>query len=816
MEFNTKNETRRRKVLESTLNAIDYLEVIDLDEPVQELRQRRLNVFLLKPMRAPVGDEPTTILTNENIRISGGDKIQGIEAVDITIDATRTILTVEVDRAGDFSVYNLSFTRDRRSEEPPAGFDLILSQVDFTFKAECPRDFDCLTEEQTGTEVPDSPPIDYLTKDYTGFRRLMLDRMSALLPEWTERNPADVGVTIVELLAYAADKQSYFQDAVATEAYLNTARKRVSVRRHARLLDYPMHDGCNARTLMALYVDAAADSAILNAGTEMLTTVFGQSTIIDPEDLSSVLIDAPQVFETLHDLTLLSARNEMALYAWGEPDGVLAAGSTSAVLRLPPGTPDSLTGILNEGDVVIFQELISPETGNAADADRDLRHAVRLTTAPIRRKDELFTSTDYPSGVDVLEIEWNQDDALPFDLRIGEIDIDGNGTIQPVTAALGNIVLVDHGLTLTNETLNPPEAPDTGTYRPELRHGNITQTVPYDDEAARKVSVTQALNQDHRLTQPAVKLATTGETWVARKDLLNSDRFATEFVVETEDNEAAKLRFGDNILGKRPPAGTRFDVTYRIGNGRIGNVGPGAITHVVTTLDGINTVYNPMSALGGVEPETIEHVQLHAPRAFRTQERAVTEEDYIEITERHPEVQKARARMRWTGSWHSVFISLDRRLGRPVDDAFKNEIQDFLDPFRMTGHDLEIREPRFAALDIILRVRVGDTFLRSEIKTELLRAFSTGILDDGNRAFFHPDNFTFGQTVYLSRVTEVAMAITGVDWIDTVKFGRFGSTSRTDLNEGRIILDQLEIIRLDNDLNAPENGKIEFIMEGGI
>ena len=64
-------------------------------------------------------------------------------------------------------------------------------------------------------------------------------------------------VTLVELLAYVADHLSYYQDAVATEAYLGTARQRMSVRRHARLVDYPMHDGCNARTWVHVEVKQA-------------------------------------------------------------------------------------------------------------------------------------------------------------------------------------------------------------------------------------------------------------------------------------------------------------------------------------------------------------------------------------------------------------------------------------------------------------------------------------------------------------------------------------------------------------------------------
>ena len=44
------------------------------------------------------------------------------------------------------------------------------------------------------------------------------------MPDWQERHVPDIGVALVELLAYVGDYLSYYQDAVATEAYLETAR----------------------------------------------------------------------------------------------------------------------------------------------------------------------------------------------------------------------------------------------------------------------------------------------------------------------------------------------------------------------------------------------------------------------------------------------------------------------------------------------------------------------------------------------------------------------------------------------------------------
>jgi hypothetical protein len=48
------------------------------------------------------------------------------------------------------------------------------------------------------------------------------------------------------------------------------------------------------------------------------------------------------------------------------------------------------------------------------------------------------------------------------------------------------------------------------------------------------------------------------------------------------------------------------------------------------------------------------------------------------------------------------------------------------------------------------------------------------------------------------------------------RFRRWGEASFGELAEGRISVGPLEIIRLDNDPNAPENGKIEFLMTGGL
>ena len=108
-------------------------------------------------------------------------------------------------------------------------------------------------------EPRDEPEINYLAKDYASFRQLILDRLALVMPEWHERHVPDLGIALVEVLAYVGDHLSYYQDAVATEAYLDTARQRISVRRHARLVDYVLHEGCNARTWVCVEVTDGVD-----------------------------------------------------------------------------------------------------------------------------------------------------------------------------------------------------------------------------------------------------------------------------------------------------------------------------------------------------------------------------------------------------------------------------------------------------------------------------------------------------------------------------------------------------------------------------
>lgn len=80
--------------------------------------------------------------------------------------------------------------------------------------------------------------FDYSSRDYTTIRSALLDRASRVMPEWTDRDPSDFGMLMVDLWAYMGDVLHYYVDRSASESYLPTATQRESVLALANMLDY--------------------------------------------------------------------------------------------------------------------------------------------------------------------------------------------------------------------------------------------------------------------------------------------------------------------------------------------------------------------------------------------------------------------------------------------------------------------------------------------------------------------------------------------------------------------------------------------------
>jgi hypothetical protein len=943
-----RDEQRRVIARQRNFNGIDYVSI--------GADQTTLCVHLFGEY--PVGIEAA------NVRLEGGRRVRDIKVLSVRPEQEEDpelgeCMHIELDKAGDFSTYKLCLVdveNGRPTRNPLQGFDPRYSCIEFSFKVDCASDLDCKDEQSCPPEEERAPDINYLAKDYASFRQLILDRLALLMPNWRERHVPDIGITLVEVLAYVGDYLSYYQDAVATEAYLDTARQRISVRRHARLVDYQMHEGCNARAFVFVKTGTGLDlkldpqriyfvtlcaeleragkwaisadefdlfrlpasrfdvfmpmiasqrardlgelksvdeliSKLLNSNDQSarwLRTCLSSNTqyllaawngeAAPPDSLRATLIDE---WERLHssNIYLYEAHNEIPFYTWGDAECCLLRGATRATLwddfkkrtvdeakskpqaqsqvYLPPKDEDQAEQSrklnLSVGDVLIFEEVKGPKTGDPADADPAHRHAVRL----IRVEPDFDPLFNRP----VVEIEWAEEDALPFTLCISAVLPAPD--CQPragISVARGNVVLVDHG-----KAIDPPDPLKqvplhttvgececgavemtnvAGKFQPELKSGPLTFSEPLDARLPAAKTLTQdprrALPQITRLTglpdvcgdpdEPGheaarVKLLDGVSPddsiwqWYPQRDLLSSESTDRHFVAEVDNDGYAHLRFGDGELGRKPDACTSFAATYRVGNGSSGNVGADTIRHLVfrDKVSGAGLKpRNPLPARGGSEPEPVSEVKLFASGAFRKDlQRAVIADDYARLAERNPKLQRAAAELRWTGSWYEARVAIDPHDTTEIAGALLQEIAGDLHSYRRVGHDLAVVPADYAALEIELTVCVLAHYQRGHVKAALLDAFSNRIMPGGKRGFFQADQLTFGSGIYLSGLIATAQVVPGVESVTVKVLKRRFLDPNGEIETGVLPLGATEIAQLESDLSFPEHGKLTLTMIGG-
>lgn len=691
-------------------------------------------------------------------------------------------LVIELPR-GDSGLYTISLVRAPGATTPPTGIDPLLSSVDFASAGLLPS-----PPRPRPAAPSDGPPIDYRNRDYASLRQHLFDRLTLTAPKMTSGHPAELGTALVEALAYVGDVESYKQDAVGTEAYLGTARHRISVRRHARLIDYNLHEGCNARVLVALKVSAPISatqiaSAAAVAPLQFLTRI-GPDLVVSAAEANRLWLGGHvQIFELCADpaLALYPQHNQIAFASFALPEAWLPYGATEATL-VDPGGPSALA--LRAGDLLMFDP-IAPRDGELGSA-----HVVRLRTVE--------TSQDPLTGQGLIEISWDPKDALPAPLGLVRKLADGSSVAAAV--ALGNVALADSGYRVATESLMPSSE---RLPRADLRFAELTHAVPNLD-TLRALPAASLFDQDPRQALPQVQLIESDEQtlWQAVRTLLQSSFDSRAFVVEMDDARHARLRFGDGQLGCLPPSS--LTASYRAGNGSLGNVAAESIAHVIggnPLVPLLLGVRNPQPARGGVDPEPLEEARLVAPYAYRVQERAVTAADYEELAQRYPGVQTAACNFRRLGQQRYAVVSVLLRNGAGMTSALRADLTAFLDSFRLIGYEIKVVPPQLVGVDVCFKVSIAPGYAESSVLKDLSLAFGSSELADGRLGFFHPDRFDFGQPLFLGQMLAAAMRVPGVAYVDASaqapnRFRRDTAGARDEFASGYLFVSPLEVIRL--------------------
>jgi predicted phage baseplate assembly protein len=285
--------------------------------------------------------------------------------------------------------------------------------------------------------------------------------------------------------------------------------------------------------------------------------------------------------------------------------------------------------------------------------------------------------------------------------------------------------------------------------------------------------------------------------------------------VETDEEGRSVLRFGNGVNGRSLPEGAVVHCTYQVGRGLDGNVGADRLRYFdADAYSAVSACWNPFGVTNGRAPEPVAEIVRRVPEAYRARQlRAVTVQDYVDRAEELDEVARAAAQYRWTGSWRTVRVAIDPAGTTTLEAGVIERVAEHLNAVRLIGEDLEIRPPRFVPLQVEIRLCIHPGYWPEDVRTVLEEAFSTGYTADGRRAFFHPDQWTFGQALYASQVLGAAQAVEGVDHVIEVRLRRWNAA--TPGFRDRIDVRSNEIILVDNDPDHLERGFIAFDIQGG-
>jgi hypothetical protein len=727
------------------------------------------------------------------VPIGGGDRVlagplTGQVQVTALAHSAPQILRLTIAPVGDYSRYTLTLQQ--------TGFDPIFSQFNFRFRPGC-FDSNC-TPLTTYAPAAAEPAIDYLAKDYDSFRHTLIAALMQRMPSWQPTSEAALEVVLLDLFSAAADEVSNYQDRVMQEAYWSTAQKRISLRRHARLMDYFIHEGNQSSTVLALNFPGGASYTV-----PALRTAW---TGIDPKLSSTAwfVTRAPQLISGLF--------SSVPLYTWSDAIPGLRAGATGADLAFSSfAAATDAVNFVNGGGIgrLLIQEWLNPATGLVADRDPRKRQIVNLIGATLL--------TDPVTGSAVVRVTWQTQDALTANYCFVEF-IDGV-RVANVSLFHGNLLDMVQGRPRQFDYVPPAAPPTPGVYGFELNAAGAAQCrLPPAFPVLWTNTAPGGLIPALSTVQVTVTDAGGSSTWLERPDLIHSDGVADRhFVVETDELLRTLLRFGDGTNGVALPDDATLSVSWLSGVGADGNIGLDSLLNFdATGLPDValGTFWNPFDATDGRAPESASVIRRRVPEAFLYQQsRAVTLGDYVARAAEIPGVSNAAAFYRWTGSWRTVRVIIDPAGSTTLSETLRASVEQALDAVHLIGEDIEVRAPEYVPLLIAVVICVAGDYWIDDVAPVVESAFSTGYTPDGVPAFFNPDRWTFGQALHASQIEGWLKKIEGVEHVVSLQMTRWWDQSVT--SHEVITVSPQEIVLVSNDPSRLELGRISFTYQGG-
>jgi hypothetical protein len=183
--------------------------------------------------------------------------------------------------------------------------------------------------------------------------------------------------------------------------------------------------------------------------------------------------------------------------------------------------------------------------------------------------------------------------------------------------------------------------------------------------------------------------------------LLNIGKDSRIFLIQEVNDTKYEIRFGDDIIGKKPPNGSRIEISYIITNGSSGN-GASNFTfsgrlkdnNLFDVTTGISLILTQTKSENGDDIESVDSIKYFSPKIYASQNRAVTSNDYKSLIPYvYSNVESVNA---YGGDeldppeYGKVFISIKPRNGTFLSEITKQNILSSIKKYSIAGIKPEI------------------------------------------------------------------------------------------------------------------------------
>lgn len=276
---------------------------------------------------------------------------------------------------------------------------------------------------------------------------------------------------------------------------------------------------------------------------------------------------------------------------------------------------------------------------------------------------------------------------------------------------------------------------------------------------------------------PIVNNTATAVEYTYLSDMSYASSSTKAFTLEITADGIMQVIFGNGINGKIPTVGAQVRVSYRYGVGSDGNLTSGRILAFDTgsTINGV-TITSSSATVGGSDSESVDSIKRNIPLSFRTQDRAVSKQDFKDLALRVPLVAKSSCSIAGTNvmvygvPYTSNYLDLTSST-LSISSVIQNNIITYFEPRAVVGASVGAASSvTLKPVNITATINVLPQYVNEWVKAAALAEINQ---------FFTFENVSFGQVLSIGEIYRALQNVQGVDYVNISVFSFTTGTSNT-------------------------------------